>query len=74
MWIPVFRSYKGQLSSHLEMRLQTCINWQPPPQIKRDFSSKICHSNPMLRWLQKIQFKMGQNEIQSSTATQFYCM
>ena len=26
----------------------------------------------LLRWLQKLQFKMGQIEIQSSTASQFY--
>ncbi|RWS14223.1 protein unc-79-like protein [Dinothrombium tinctorium] len=74
MWTPVFHSYEGQLSSHLEVRLQACINWQPPSQIKENTTNISFASNPMLRWLQKIQFKMGQIEMQSSAATQLYTM
>ncbi|RWS30132.1 protein unc-79-like protein [Leptotrombidium deliense] len=73
MWTPVFHSYDGQLSSHLMVRLQACVNWQPPSQIKESASfSSSFRSNPMLRWLQKLQFKMGQIEMQSSAATQLY--
>lgn len=74
MWVPVFRSYEGQLSGHLQVRLQTCINWQPPPQMRQDSVNNKSYPSPMLRWLQKLQFKMGQIENQSSTAIQFYCM
>uniref|UniRef100_T1KYI8 Uncharacterized protein n=1 Tax=Tetranychus urticae TaxID=32264 RepID=T1KYI8_TETUR len=74
MWVPVFRSYEGQLSGHLKVRLQTCINWQPPPQMRQDSVTNKSYPSPMLRWLQKLQFKMGQIENQSSTAIQFYCM
>nr|AYV89233.1 unc-79-like protein [Tetranychus evansi] len=74
MWVPVFRSYEGQLSGHLKVRLQTCINWQPPPQMRQDSITNKSYPSPMLRWLQKLQFKMGQIENQSSTAIQFYCM
>lgn len=73
LWTPVFNCHEGQLSSALRVRLQTCISWQPPPQLKEP---SICpgtnDSTPMLRWLQKIQFKMTQVELQSSEATQFY--
>lgn len=73
LWVPVFKSQEGQLSSALKVRLQTCISWQPPRQLK---DSAICpginDSTPMLRWLQKIQFKMTQVELQSSEATQFF--
>lgn len=61
---------------HLQVRLQACvegfaINTGTNP-------SGVCEGLEvhlegwLLRWLQKLQFKMGQIEIQSSTASQFY--
>lgn len=73
MWIPVFRSYEGQLSGHLRVRFQTCIDWQPPV-LRSDDADPHTYPPPMLRWLMKLQFKMGQIENQSSAAIQFYCM
>ena len=92
MWTPVFRSYQGQLAGHLQVRLQACVNWQPPARVRErprpmnggasaggQQASGVGHghrtvSSPMLRWLQKVQFKMTQIETQSSAATQFYTM
>ncbi|KAI1290791.1 Protein unc-79 -like protein [Halotydeus destructor] len=75
MWTAVFKSYQGQLSSHLQVRLQACVNWQPPPQVKEYQSQPSLNPKaPLLRWLQKVQFKMSQIETQSSQATQFYPM
>ena len=73
MWTPVFNSYSGQLPGHLRLRLQTCVDWQPPHQMS-DFSEApgINTSNPMLKYLQKVQFKTAQIEMQSSAVTQFY--
>lgn len=71
MWVPVFNSYRGQLFGHLRVRLDACINWEPPSQTKQDTAQSLAY---LLRWTQKMQFKMTQIELQSSAATQFYCI
>lgn len=59
------------------MRLQNCRNF-PPTIFQEAIMEKIKMANirnPMLlKWLQRLQFKMGQIELQSSTATQFYSL
>ncbi|XP_060537394.1 protein unc-79 homolog isoform X2 [Cylas formicarius] len=77
LWTPVLSSNHIQLPGHLQVRLQNCRNF--PPVIFHDISNdkvKICYSNNplLLKWLQRLQFKMGQIELQSSTATQFYSL
>lgn len=67
MWTPVLYSYQGQLPGHLQVRLQNCLNWKPPVQ-GQDIAMTL------LKWLQRLQFKMGQIELQSSAATQFYSL
>lgn len=69
MWKPVLNSYRSQLASHLLVRLQACEN-RPPPTPTRGDASLL--SGPLLKWLQRLQFKMGQIELQSSAAIQFY--
>lgn len=69
MWTPVLYSYQGQLPSQLKVRLQACLDWLPPVQTREE--ATFVSSN-FLKWLQRIQFKMGQIELQSSAATQFY--
>lgn len=69
MWTPVLYSYQGQLPSQLKVRLQACLDWLPPLQTREE--ATFVSSN-FLKWLQRIQFKMGQIELQSSAATQFY--
>lgn len=58
-----------QLPGHLQVRLQTVLNWEPPHPTKdqSSFNSYI-----LLTWLKRIQFKLGQIEIQSAAATQIY--
>ncbi|CAN8031368.1 unnamed protein product, partial [Ixodes persulcatus] len=69
MWTPVLYSYQGQLPGQLKVRLQACLDWLPPLQTREE--ATFVSSN-FLKWLQRIQFKMGQIELQSSAATQFY--
>ncbi|KAJ8981492.1 hypothetical protein NQ317_007018 [Molorchus minor] len=75
LWTPVLCSNQIQLPGHLQMRLQNCRNF-PPTSFQDAIPEKnklINMHNPMLlKWLQRLQFKMGQIELQSSTATQFY--
>ncbi|XP_052870522.1 protein unc-79 homolog [Anopheles cruzii] len=66
LWTPVLSS-NTQLSGTLHVRLQNCRDAVPNLE-EQDFHA----SEALLKWLQRLQFKMGQIELQSSTATQFY--
>jgi hypothetical protein len=63
-----------QLPGHLQVRLQGCRNFPPttPPPVPPDNQQQTVSNPVLLRWLQRLQFKMGQIELQSSAATQFY--
>uniref|UniRef100_A0A0K8UTR5 Protein unc-79 n=1 Tax=Bactrocera latifrons TaxID=174628 RepID=A0A0K8UTR5_BACLA len=66
LWSPVLSS-QTQLSKTLHVRLQNVRDNAP------DFEEQQTHpSDALLKWLQRLQFKMGQIELQASTATQFY--
>lgn len=66
LWSPVLSS-QSQLSVTLHVRLQNCRDFGP------SIDNREVHvSEALLKWLQRLQFKMGQIELQSSTATQFY--
>uniref|UniRef100_T1JB25 Protein unc-79 homolog n=1 Tax=Strigamia maritima TaxID=126957 RepID=T1JB25_STRMM len=69
VWAPVIYAYQGQLPGHLQVRLQVCEDRMPPVQSKDEMVST---TNTLLKWLQRLQFKIGQIELQSSAATQFY--
>ncbi|XP_024935949.1 protein unc-79 homolog isoform X2 [Cephus cinctus] len=72
LWSPILFSHHIQLPGHLQMRLQNCRNF-PPSKIAEQFLSSRQEANAvLLRWLHRLQFKMGQIEMQSSAATQFY--
>ena len=58
-----------QLPGHMQVRLQMCQNWEQR-EIKEDTAS--LDTDVLLQWLQRLQFKLGQIEVQSSQATQFY--
>uniref|UniRef100_A0A1A9X1K3 Protein unc-79 homolog n=1 Tax=Glossina brevipalpis TaxID=37001 RepID=A0A1A9X1K3_9MUSC len=66
LWSPVLSS-QTQLSDTLHVRLQNVRDYAPDYEEQQTHHSKI-----LLRWLQRLQFKMGQIELQASTATQFY--
>ncbi|XP_041469783.1 protein unc-79 homolog [Lytechinus variegatus] len=70
MWAPILFSYPSKLPGSLQVRLQNCENFPPPSLMKGEVTSY--HSTTLLKWLKRLQFKMGQIEIQSSAATQFY--
>ena len=55
-----------QLPGHLSVRLQSCQS-QPPEPPAGHGSRQL-----LLAWIQRLQFKMGQIELQSSAAAQFY--
>ncbi|KAL1492637.1 hypothetical protein ABEB36_010867 [Hypothenemus hampei] len=78
IWIPVLSSNQIQLPGHLQVRLQYCRNFTPTNhhQELSNHNGKVSVSNNsvLLKWLQRLQFKMGQIELQSSTATQFYSL
>jgi len=65
-----------QLPGHLQVRLQNCMNFTSDTHLEvlpDKIKSNAC--NPiLLKWLQRLQFKMGHIELQSSTATQFYSL
>ncbi|XP_014665228.1 PREDICTED: protein unc-79 homolog isoform X2 [Priapulus caudatus] len=69
MWGPVLHCYHSQLPGQMLVRLQNCQNWIPPVQTKEELAY---NSTVLLHWLKRLQFKMGQIEMQSSAATQFY--
>lgn len=71
MWTPALYSYHGQIPNQLKVRLQACLDWVPPLQTREEAAFV---STTFLKWLQRLQFKMGQIELQSSTATQFYSL
>ena len=61
LWSPV-------LSSQTQLvRLQSVRDCAPDLEEQQTLQSEA-----LLKWLQRLQFKMGQIELQSSTATQFY--
>lgn len=69
LWTPVLSSY-SQLSGTLYVRLQNCRDF-PPTYAEQNMHT----SEALLKWIQRLQFKMGQTELQSSTATQqFYTL
>ncbi|XP_067215729.1 protein unc-79 homolog isoform X2 [Linepithema humile] len=72
LWNSILFSHHVQLPGHLQVRLQNCRDF-PPSRMAEHFVSNRKESNAiLLRWLHRLQFKMGQIEMQSSTATQFY--
>ncbi|XP_068237998.1 protein unc-79 homolog isoform X5 [Palaemon carinicauda] len=70
LWAPVLYTHHTKLPGQLAVRLQACQNAAPPTE--PDSPSPSTTIPNLLRWLHRLQFKMGQIELQSSAATQFY--
>ncbi|XP_077992141.1 protein unc-79 homolog [Glandiceps talaboti] len=70
LWTPILYTYHSQLPDIMHVRLQTVENYQPADPTKCEVMSY--RSQMMLKWLKRLQFKLGQIEIQSSYATQLY--
>ncbi len=90
MWVPVLYTHQSQLPAHVQVRLQTCLNHQPSSETQGDLrfmygkQSYIFYYYEsclwklliaiLLKWLNRLQFKIGQIETQSSHAAQFYSL
>ncbi|CAH1714206.1 unnamed protein product [Aphis gossypii] len=76
MWKEVLFTDKNiKLPGHMKLRLDTCIDFEPrePPTMKpRSDLSKSEVNLDTLKWLQTLQFKMAQIELQSSQVNEFY--
>jgi len=70
MWLPILYSYTNHLPGHMQVRLQMCLNWEQPGG-SQSITDQL-NSDTLLKWLKRLQFKLGQIEVQSSAATQFY--
>ncbi|XP_042883659.1 protein unc-79 homolog isoform X4 [Penaeus japonicus] len=70
LWAPVLYTHHIKLPGQLAVRLQVCQNAAPP--LDQDVPGCTTSVPSLLRWLHRLQFKMGQIELQSSAATQFY--
>ncbi|CAF3245537.1 unnamed protein product [Rotaria socialis] len=71
MWVPVLYTHQSQLPAHVQVRLQTCLNHQPSSETQGDLRFMYAI---LLKWLNRLQFKIGQIETQSSHAAQFYSL
>ncbi|MPC27086.1 Uncoordinated protein 79 [Portunus trituberculatus] len=63
--------WEEMLPGQLAVRLQACQDAAPPVETEAP-SDAVAPAPGLLRWLHRLQFKMGQIELQSSAATQFY--
>lgn len=74
VWSPVLYSQQIPLPGQIQMRLQNCNNFAPSTPLtgSQNTINPPCEDTVLLRWLQRLQFKMGQTELQSSAATQLY--
>lgn len=71
LWAPVLYTHHIKLPGQLAVRLQACQDAAPPAETEAP-SAAVAPAPGLLRWLHRLQFKMGQIELQSSAATQFY--
>ncbi|XP_063244249.1 protein unc-79 homolog [Bacillus rossius redtenbacheri] len=70
VWNPVFFAHNAQLPRHLQIRLQTCLDFAPVAPATSHQQHGTANT-VLMRWLQRLQFKMAQMEMQSSSPTQF---
>jgi len=69
LWTPVFHAYQSQMPPHVRIRLQAVLDYRPPDV---GVDEQAANNQILVRWLQKLQFKMGQIEMQASNVTQFF--
>ncbi|KAL7674819.1 hypothetical protein ACOME3_001094 [Neoechinorhynchus agilis] len=71
LWEPVLHTHPSNLPSHILIRLQACLNFKPSIE---SHNASMFKYTILLKWLQRLQFKMVQIELQSSHASQFYTL
>ena len=68
---PVLRAYNSSLPDHIRVRLQS-IQDSAPARARGGPDHSRATQTSLLTWLQRLQFKMGQIELQASNAQQFF--
>jgi hypothetical protein len=68
LWCPVLHAYSVNLPDHIRVRLQSIHDSAPPGPWPSRQDGQL--NRNLLNWLQRLQFKMGQIELQASNATQ----
>ncbi len=68
LWTPVLYAFHVQLPDHVKVRLQAIQDFKPSEAM--DINEKV--HDFVKKWLQRMQFKMGQIEMQASNVTQFF--
>ena len=71
LWTPVLFAFHAQLPDHVKVRLQAIQDYKPS-DIAEPSKTKPSNNEFLLKWLQRMQFKMGQIEMQASNVTQFF--
>ena len=69
LWTPVVFAYQTQLPDHVIVRLQAIQDYKPN---NVGLDEQTQHNTILVKWLQRLQFKMGQIEMQASNVTQFF--
>ena len=69
LWTPVLFAYSTQLPDHVRVRLQAIMDYKPPTI---GLDEQTINNMVLVKWLQRLQFKMGQIEMQASNVTQFF--
>ena len=71
LWTPVLFAFHAQLPDHVKVKLQAIQDYKPS-DIAEPSKTKPSNNEFLLKWLQRMQFKMGQIEMQASNVTQFF--
>ena len=79
LWTPVFNAFHIQLPDHVRVRLQAIQDYKPTLDVEQPGVGSTGQGQGMdvkatdfiKKWLQRMQFKMGQIEMQASNVTQF---
>ena len=82
LWTPVMYAFHAQLPDHVKVRLQAIQDFKPTLEAKDEANWAASSSGQhgggragtefVRKWLQRMQFKMGQIEMQASNVTQFF--
>jgi len=74
LWTPVMYAFHVQLPDHVKVRLQVIQDFKPPEakEPEQEALDRAKGNEFVKKWLQRMQFKMGQTEMQASNVNQFF--
>ena len=67
-------AFHVQLPDHVKVRLQVIQDFKPPEvkEPEQEIADRAKGNEFVKKWLQRMQFKMGQTEMQASNVNQFF--